>query len=222
MALKEVKILAVDDDPTVCDLLQQDLTERGYKCSTVLNSYDALARLAAEPFDLVLLDIRLPGTSGMDILPLLHQHYPNTAVVMITAVNDVETAVKAVKLGASDYIAKPFHIDKLEATVRTVLQEHLHAAETEMDAIALGVETNLDQSGSYSKAVTQRTLEIARRLEIPEEDILGWAEARRLREAQKRSRVQSALNKLETNPMAQQALGVMEPYSHSSQAVRGN
>ena len=174
---KKPSALIVDDEQVVCDLLSYELSDRGYLCSTALDGKDALAKLATEEFDVALLDIRLPGMSGMEVLREILLTYRNTAIIMVTAVNDVDTAVEAMKLGASDYIVKPFDIDAVDSSVRAALETRRPAAKpvSEMDAIASGVEVLLDPFLGYSKMVTQRTVDIARRLGINEEEIQRWA-----------------------------------------------
>jgi len=119
MVWKKPSVLIVDDESVVCDVLYDGLSERGYLCTTVLNGNEALAKLATEDFNVVLLDIRLPGMSGMEVLWEIWLKQGNTATIMITAVNDVNTAVKAMKLGASDYLVKPFDLDRVETSIRT-------------------------------------------------------------------------------------------------------
>ncbi len=122
MISKNPRVLIVDDEQVVCDLLHDELSEGGYQCTTVLSGDDALAKLAAQDFDVVLLDIRLPGMSGMEVLREIWLNHGNTATIMITAVNDVGTAVEAIKLGASDYIVKPFGLNKIDTSIRTALE----------------------------------------------------------------------------------------------------
>ena len=174
---KKPSALIVDDEQVVCDLLSYELSDRGYLCSTALDGKDALAKLATEEFDVALLDIRLPGMSGMEVLREILLAHGNTAIIMVTAVNDVDTAVEAMKLGASDYIVKPFDIDAVDSSVRAALETRRPAGKSvsEMDAIASGVEVLLDPFLGYSKMVTQRTVDIARRLGINEEEIQRWA-----------------------------------------------
>jgi len=180
---KKPSVLVVDDEQVICDLLHDELSEQGYLCITVLNGDDALAELAAHHFDVVLLDIRLPGMSGMEVLREIWLKHANTATIMITAVNDVDTAVRAMKLGASDYITKPFDLDKLGNSVRTALEpkKPTDKPATEIDAIARGVEAKLPSFSSYSKLVTERTIDIARRLGISEEETQRWAAAKAIR-----------------------------------------
>lgn len=177
MADKKMSVLIVDDEQVVCDFLDDELSERGYLCTIALDGNAALAHLKADHFDAVLLDIRLPGISGMDVLREVLLRHSSTAIIMVTAINDVDTAVEAMKLGASDYIVKPFDPDAVDASVRGAVKtkrtpgRHL----SEMDAIASGVEVLLDPYLGYSKMVTQRTVDIARRLGIHEEEVQRWS-----------------------------------------------
>jgi len=182
MVAKKPGVLIVDDEQVICDLLGDELSERGYRCTTALNGDDALAELATQDFDVVLLDIRLPGMSGMEVLRDLWLHHGNVATIMITAVNDVATAVEAIKLGATDYIVKPFELDKVDTSIRAALLAK-EAADTnklsaEMDAIARGVEVKLDPFSAFSQVVTERTVKIARQLGIAEAEIKRWAAAK--------------------------------------------
>ncbi len=177
MVNKKASILIVDDEQVVCDLLHDELSDRGYLCTTALDGNAALAKLAMQEFDVVLLDIRLPGMSGMEVLRKALIDHHNTATIMVTAVNDVDTAVEAMKLGASDYIVKPFDLDGVDTSIRAALKTRRTSSKpfSEMDAIAKGVEVLLDPFLGYSKMVTQRTSDIARRLGINEEQIRKWS-----------------------------------------------
>ena len=177
MVNKRLSILIVDDEQVVCDLLHDELSERGYLCTTALDGNAALAKLATKDFDAVLLDIRLPGMSGMEVLRKALLDHHNTVTIMVTAINDVETAVEAMKLGASDYIVKPFDMDTVDMSIRTALETKRTTGKrlSEMDSIASGVEVLLDPFLSYSKMVTQRTVDIARRLGISEKEIERWS-----------------------------------------------
>ena len=180
MVNKKPRVLIVDDEQVVCDLLCEELSERGYQCTSVLSGNVALARLGTGGFDVVLLDIRLPGMSGMEVLREIWLGHPDTVTIMITAVNDVDTAVLAMKWGASDYIVKPFDLDRVNASIHTALETKPAAKKppTEMDAIARGVAARFDPLSSYSKVVTQRAIGIAQKLGIPEKEIKKWAAAK--------------------------------------------
>ena len=122
MINKKPNVLIVDDEQVVCDVLHDELSERGYLCTMVLSGNDALAKLSTQSFDVVLLDIRLPGLSGLEVLTKVRSTHPNTATIMVTAVNDATTAVTAMKLGALDYIIKPFDLDRVATSIRTALE----------------------------------------------------------------------------------------------------
>jgi putative nucleotidyltransferase with HDIG domain len=116
-------ILIVDDEKTVRRSLYKCLTLSGFSCEEAGNANEAMARLENKPVDLVILDIMMPGTSGSDLLPRLKEAFPDTAVVMATAVVEPDTIVKCMKNGAHDYITKPFDINQLIANIETVLEK---------------------------------------------------------------------------------------------------
>ena len=177
MVNKKASILIVDDEQVVCDLLHDELSDRGYLCTTALDGNAALSKLATREFDVVLLDIRLPGMSGMEVLRKALIDHHNTATIMVTAVNDVDTAVEVMKLGASDYIVKPFDLDGVNTSIRAALKTKRTSGKSfsEMDAIAKGVEVLLDPFLGYSRMVTQKTADMGRRLGINEEQIQQWS-----------------------------------------------
>ena len=197
MVYKELGILIVDDEEVVCSLLSHDLSERGYLCATAFDSDGAFTKLAAQDFDVVLLDIRLPGMSGMEMLGKLRSEYPGTAVIMITAVNDIDTAVEAMRLGASDYLVKPFDLDKLNTSIRTVAEtrQSMDKSVSEMDAIAHGVEAKHELLTGSSYIVTQKTIDIARQLGIPDEEIQDWVDARARLDFERDRVIASSVNK---------------------------
>jgi len=197
MVYKKPSVLIVDDEQVVCDLLQDELSERGYLCTTVLDGNEALVKLATGYFDVVLLDIRLPGMSGMEVLREIWLNHSNTATIMITAINDVATAVEAMKLGASDYIGKPFDLDRVDASIRTALETKpaTDKPSTEMDAIARGVEAKHDSLFHRSWVVTQRTIGIARQLGIAEKEIQRWVAAKAKLNSERDRLIKSKLSK---------------------------
>ncbi|HSA21513.1 MAG TPA: sigma-54 dependent transcriptional regulator [Myxococcota bacterium] len=129
----QAKILVVDDERLIRWTLVQALGELGHEVSEAADGAAALAQVAAEAPDLVILDIRLPGLGGLEVLQALRREHPETSVVMISAHGTLETAVEAMKLGAADYIRKPFQAADVQHTVSRLLTSQ--RAERERDLV---------------------------------------------------------------------------------------
>lgn len=122
--MEEVRgaILVVDDEESIRAIITRRLEAEGYACEVAADGKDALWKAFMKDFDLVLMDVKMPGISGMEALPQMVTNHPDTCVVMMTAVVDTETAVEAMKLGAYDYITKPFDLDDLGMRVEKALE----------------------------------------------------------------------------------------------------
>jgi response regulator RpfG family c-di-GMP phosphodiesterase len=116
-------ILIVDDEPEVRNLLCDLLCDE-YDCTPSASAEAALARLDASEFDLVLSDINMGGMSGLEMIPRVLSKRPDTAVIMVSGMQTIESAVEAMRVGAFDYVIKPFDIAKVEAAVRRALEHH--------------------------------------------------------------------------------------------------
>jgi two-component system response regulator HydG len=130
-------VLIVDDEPSITDSLQLAFGDK-YNLTTVNNGFDALTEAKKQHFDLVLLDVMLPEMSGIDALLHLKDIDPEIEVIMVTAVVDISTAVKAMKRGAFDYLTKPIDIDVVEAQVTKVLEKKALEKENQQLKSALG------------------------------------------------------------------------------------
>jgi len=121
--MKEDKltILIVDDEESIRNILSRKLELDGYDCEVAADGKEALRKASTKSFALVLLDIKLPGLSGMEVLRRLTADYPDTCVVMITATADTTTHIEALRLGAYDYVTKPFDLDDVSARVKRAL-----------------------------------------------------------------------------------------------------
>ena len=115
-----IKILVVDDEKPICDLIDLNLSASGYQCRTVQDGLEALNIIESEPFDLILLDIMLPGADGYDIMEYIRPM--GIPVIFITAKHEVRDRVKGLKLGADDYLVKPFAFEELLARIRAMLR----------------------------------------------------------------------------------------------------
>ncbi|MBI1922153.1 MAG: sigma-54-dependent Fis family transcriptional regulator [Geobacter sp.] len=120
--MKPTKILVVDDEHLIRWSLEQNLRKQGYEVITAGNGEDALKSAREEQPDLVLLDIQLPGISGMEVLEKVKEFDEEIIVIMLTAYGGLETAVHAMRLGAYDYINKPFNLDELGLVIRKALE----------------------------------------------------------------------------------------------------
>ena len=117
-------ILVVDDESSIRFFLSEALDRDGYQVTTAQDGYEALEQLRHDHFDLVLLDLRMPGINGMQVLERLHEQSPETAVIVLTAHASLETAVQALRQGAHDYLAKPIKTVELRESVRSGLIKH--------------------------------------------------------------------------------------------------
>ncbi len=230
MVGRQPAVLIVDDDKAICDFVYDGLAGEGYFCDVASDADDALAKLERQSFDVAFLDIKLPGMSGIDLLKIVEKRYQMTAIIMMTAVNDLDTAVEAMKLGASDYIVKPFTFNKINASISAVLKSrepHCTVSNIvrsmgdadcgknangrppgEINCIAYGVDAQVDCFDFHSKIVTEKTVDLARCLGLPEKEIKKWVVAQDELYFERDRRIESALSKLERNPMAQVMLGL--------------
>ncbi len=138
------KILVVDDEHLIRWSLEQNLQKQGYDVVTAGSGEEALKLVREDTPDLVLLDIQLPGINGMEVLEKIKDIDEEVVVIMITALGVLETAVKAMRMGAHDYISKPFNLDELAITIRKALETgelkrevaHLRSAQSQKYGIS--------------------------------------------------------------------------------------
>lgn len=117
------KILVVDDDQELRENIVEILNADGFEACTAANGEEALDLLRETTIDLVLLDLIMPKMGGMEVLSLIKRQYPGVKVIMITAYSTVDNAVEAMKIGADDYITKPFKINDLSMAIKRNLAE---------------------------------------------------------------------------------------------------
>ena len=117
------RILIVDDEVEITEILA-DLLSEDYECLRAASAEEALTRLTESEFQLVISDITMPGMSGLDMIPHVKELSPDTVVVMISGMQTVESAIGALRLGAFDYLMKPFDLRQVEAVVKRALEHH--------------------------------------------------------------------------------------------------
>ena len=116
-------ILIVDDDVNLCTVLKEELVEVGYNAEYVNDGDSAFEFLSKNSADLILLDLKMPGKNGFDVLKELKEKKVEVKVIVLTAYADVKSAIDSAKLGATDFISKPYDFDELLITIRKVLQK---------------------------------------------------------------------------------------------------
>ena len=152
---RQSNILVMDDEETMRDSCQQALSRDGNKVAVAEDGVKGLALLERESFDLVILDLKMPGLSGMEVLKKIKEDNPEATVIVITGYATVESAVEAMKRGAYDFIPKPFTPDSLRAIVKRALDRRELALEnvllrSELKA-SFGPEVIIGQSESMKK-----------------------------------------------------------------------
>jgi len=115
------KVLVVDDEPVVVNSIRKTLARKSYRIEEAFSGREAMERVMAESYDLVLLDMRLPDANGLDLVEEMKKRKPGLRVVVVTGYASIDTAVEAIKRGANDYMAKPFTPDELSTMTSKVL-----------------------------------------------------------------------------------------------------
>ncbi len=116
------KVLVVDDEPVVVNSIRKTLARKAYKVEEAFSGKEALSMIAKGTYDLVLLDMRLPDANGLELICDIRKRKPSLRVVIVTGYASIDTAVEAIKLGASDYVAKPFTPNELYDVTSRSLQ----------------------------------------------------------------------------------------------------
>jgi DNA-binding response OmpR family regulator len=122
-----MRILVIDDEPRILGFLARGLTAEGYSVDVADNGVDALRAARRNGYDLVLLDLLLPGVDGLSVLQALAHVHPDVPVVIVSARSDLPTKLRGFGLGAADYLSKPFSLDELIARIRVQLRKSRHA-----------------------------------------------------------------------------------------------
>ena len=124
------KIIVVDDEKRICHNVAKILSKNQYEVTHAVSAQEALEKMAKESFSLLISDIVMPGKNGLELLKMVKKEWPLTKAIMMTAYASTETAIKAIRLGALDYIPKPFTPDELRSTVEQALTGNLVEAPT--------------------------------------------------------------------------------------------
>ncbi|PIU44757.1 MAG: hypothetical protein COS95_07315 [Ignavibacteriales bacterium CG07_land_8_20_14_0_80_59_12] len=115
------RILVADDEETIRAILKDELEEEGYAITTAVDGEDAIRLLRQDKFDLVLADIKMPRADGFDVLRTVKAEQPSVRVIMLTGFADLKNAIESKRLGADDFVSKPYDIVDLVTTIERVL-----------------------------------------------------------------------------------------------------
>ncbi|MEK3887849.1 response regulator transcription factor [Bacillus sp. FSL K6-3431] len=127
--MNKQRILIVEDEEKIARLLELELTYEGYETGKALDGLDGLAMFREHEWDLILLDVMLPGLSGIEVLRRIRSSESSVPVILLTAKDSVEDKVSGLDLGANDYLTKPFQIEELLARIRVALRlTHQHSS----------------------------------------------------------------------------------------------
>jgi putative nucleotidyltransferase with HDIG domain len=195
MTSQQDTLLVIDDEAAIRKLLHQKLLGEGYQCEEADSAEQALIMLQASPIALAILDIKMPGKSGIELLPEIKSGYPDTAVIMATAVNDINVAIQCLKQGADDYICKPFNLEEVSLSVQRALEKrHLHLEIREyqqyleerieeqtgeirklffaaIEALVSALEAKDKYTGGHSRRVTDIALALGKELGLSAQDM---------------------------------------------------
>ncbi len=149
MAKIPISILAVDDEESLLEVLKRVLVREGYYVHTASDGEEAIAILQTLPFDLVLLDIKMPKQDGVSVLKFIRAHLLDTQVIMMSALNEIETAVECMRLGAYDYLRKPYDPTHLMGVAQRALERKRLLIENK------ALRTELQRLGISANIVTQ-------------------------------------------------------------------
>jgi len=195
MTGKQGTILIVDDEKVIRRLLHQELSGEGYQCQEASSIDQALDELKSNPTELVILDIKMPGKSGIELLPEIKASHPDTAVIMASVITNTHIAIQCMKQGAYDYLTKPFNLDEVILSVdraldkrrlelenrayRQHLEEKVEAQAKKIrisflnsvTALVFALEAKDEYTSGHSQRVAETSVAIARELGIPQEGI---------------------------------------------------
>ena len=220
--LSSFPILAVDDEEAIRIVLKRMLESEGYPCDTAGNAGEAIGKLAERPYAVVLTDIMMPGMSGMEFLELIRKRDDEVAVIMLTALNDIDLSIRAMKAGAYDYITKPFRLNDVLVSIEKALQKRALILENRdyqqnlerkvreqtlqlqgslvstMESLARILEVRDPETREHSLRVTEYSVRTAEEMGLSPEEIERIRTASALHDIGKLGLRQEVLNKEET------------------------
>lgn len=177
MEIRSGKVLIVDDDPSIQQLLLRKLASDSYYCVVASDGEQAVEEARRHSFGVILLDIRLPGISGLEALQYLCSIQPDACVVMVSGNDTQPVAVEAMKMGAYDYIQKPFDLEDMALRVRKATQRHRVLVEKRERE--KGLEEQIQQQETEIRGLVGQTVQTLVREHMLERQFSGKKTSRR-------------------------------------------
>lgn len=142
-----MRILIIEDDDRIADFLARALNTEGHHCTRIATGDEAVAVVQSGDFEFILLDLMLPGISGLDVCQELRMRSINTPIIMLTAMDSIEDIVHGLKMGADDYMTKPFDIDELLVRIETVCrrlrEDPKHSLVLQLSDVTMNTESKI-------------------------------------------------------------------------------
>jgi DNA-binding response OmpR family regulator len=160
-----MRVLVVEDEPAIADFVERGLRAEGYDVEVAVDGLEGERRALREQFDLVLLDVMLPGRSGLGVLGAIRQSNATLPVILLTARGEVDHKIEGLDAGATDYVTKPFSFEELTARIRAHLRAPAQGEQTTLSAAGITVDL-LARSVTIDDAVV--------RLSATEFDLLAY------------------------------------------------
>lgn len=156
-----MRILVVEDEQILCDGIAEDLELEKYTADRCYDGADAYERLSVEHYDLVILDLNLPGMDGLDLLRRIRTERPELRVLILSARAQLSDKITGLDLGADDYLTKPFALEELEARVRTLLRREFVQRDPVVRAGALVLDTAAREISAHGNVLDLTPREFA-------------------------------------------------------------
>jgi len=169
MNQENASILVVDDEESIRNILSRRLKAEGYYCEAAAGGAEALSKASKKSFDLVLADIKMPVMSGIELLSRMQTEHPDVSVLMITAVVDTKVAVEAMKMGAYDFVTKPFDLDDLNIRVKRALERRGLVLENR--EYQLRLEQKVEQQVGQIRQYCQEAIQALSREQIARQEL---------------------------------------------------
>lgn len=149
-----MRLLLVEDEETLCRSIAEGLRLDGYEVDCCFNGDDAWDMALTENYDLIILDLNLPGMDGMDVLRGIRQEDQETAILILSARGQLQDKIEGLDNGANDYLCKPFHFEELEARVRSLTRRRMVQHNLILECGELALDTKLRTVSAKGKAIS--------------------------------------------------------------------